>query len=139
MGNPIEITPVVTQTLGSSFRSRADAEQHVEHDPGIAQHRQRSPGAGPTHGIGVDAGVVVIATSGLIDRLNAKLQGLQRRVLSVSLRKQLIHRRAAENVGPLRLFRVRLRQKYGARAKMISSEFSIVTACHRQNHRGLIF
>src|SRR5256885_17225280 len=52
---------------------RAGAEQHVERDARIADHRERLGGARPTDGVRVRAGVVVVAPAAAVEALDAEL------------------------------------------------------------------
>ena len=99
-----------------------DAEQHVEGDARIADHRQRLARRRPADRVGVGAGVVVGAAAGLIEVLDAELHRRQRRRLPGALGVELIERGAGEQIGALRLLRVRLREEHRARAEVIAAD-----------------
>src|SRR5262249_11971496 len=105
------------------LRRRADAEQLVERGAWVANHRQRLFRTRPADRVGVDAGVAVGATAGLIDVLDAQLQRWNSRILTKTLRVQLIERDADLNVGSFRLLRVHLGQEYRARTEVIAADF----------------
>ena len=60
----------------------AGAEQQIERDARVADHRQRLARARPADRVGVGAGVVVVAAAGLIEVLDAELHRRDRRVLA---------------------------------------------------------
>ena len=101
---------------------RAGAEQHVERDARIADHRQRLARARPADRVGVRAAVVVVAAAGLVEVLDAELHRRHRAVLSDAARDDLVDRRADVEVGPLRLLRVRLREERRARAEVVAAD-----------------
>ena len=104
------------------LRSGARAEQLIEHRARIAQHRQRLGRRGPTDGVGVNAGIVVFASAGLILILYAQLHRRNRRVLAEALGVDLVQRRPRHHIGAHRLFRMRLRQEDGGGAKVIAAD-----------------
>ena len=65
-------------------------EQQIERGARIADHRQRLSGRGPADRVGVGAGVVVVATAGLIEILDAQLHRGDRRVHAELLRVELV-------------------------------------------------
>ena len=100
----------------------ADAEQLIERQPRIANHRQRLILVGPADRVGVDAGVAIRAAARLVDRLDAQLHRRDRRLLAELLRVDLVERHAGAHVRPLRLPRMRLRQEHRARAEVIAAD-----------------
>ena len=73
---------------------RAGAEQKIERDARIADHRERLARARPADRVRVRAGVVVVAAAGLIEILDAELHRRNRRVLADASRDDLVERRA---------------------------------------------
>ena len=108
---------------GALLGRRADAEQLIEGQARIANHRQRLILVGPADGVGVDAGVAVRAAARLVDRFDAQLHRRDRRLLPELLRVDLVERDAGADVGALRLPRMRLRQEHRARAEVIAADF----------------
>src|SRR6266511_145062 len=119
--------PVEHAAIGGPLRrtllgGRAKPEQLIEGRARIADHRQRFGGTRPTDGIGVDARVTVGAAAGLIYVLDTKLHRRNGRVLSQAPRVDLIHRWTDEDVRPLRLLGMRLREVDRARAEVIAAD-----------------
>ena len=112
----------VCAALGAILGRRARAEQHVEGHPRVADHRQRLVGRRPADRVGVGARVVVGAAAGLVEVLDAELHRRQRGRLAEALGVHLVHRRAAPDVGALRLLGVRLGQEHRARAEVIAAD-----------------
>jgi hypothetical protein len=75
----------------------------IEHRARIADHRQRLGRRRPADRVGVNARIVIRATAGLIDVLDAQLHRRNRRRLAKLLRVDLIERRAGKHVRTLRL------------------------------------
>src|SRR5206468_6947971 len=116
---PISIS---LEARGALLCRRADAEQLVEYDAWIADHRQRIGRRRPADRVGVDAGVAVGAASGLIDVLDRELHRGNRRVLTELLRVELIERRPRVHVVAFGLFRMRLGEEHRARAEVIAAD-----------------
>ena len=107
---------------GALFRRGADAEQLIEGQPRVANHRQRRILVGPADRVGVDARVAIRAAARLIDRFDAQLHRRNRRLLPELLRVDLVERDAGANVRALRLPRMRLGQEHRARAEVIAAD-----------------
>ena len=105
------------------FRRAAGAEQHVERDARIANHRQRLVRRRPADRVDVHARVVVGAAAGLVEVLDAELHRRHRRRLAEPLRVHLIERRAGPDVRALRLLRMRLREEHRARPEVVAADF----------------
>ena len=108
---------------GALLRRGADAEQLIEGQARVANHRQRRVLVGPADRVGVDARVAVGAAARLIDRFDAQLHRRDRRLLPELLRIELVERHAGAHVRALRLPRMRLRQEHRARAEVIAADF----------------
>ena len=119
----VEDALVFGAALGALFRRGAHAEQLVEGQARIANHRQRRVLVRPADGVGVDARVTVGAAARLVDRFDAQLHRRNRRLLPELLRIQLIERDAGAHIRALRLPRVRLGQEHRARAEVIAADF----------------
>ena len=113
----------VSRRVGAIRLRAAGAEQHVERDARVADHRQRLVRRRPADRVGVGARVVVGAAAGLVEVLDAELHRRERRGLAELLRVHLIERRAGPDVGALRLLRMRLRQEHRARAEVVAADF----------------
>src|SRR5215470_985208 len=70
--DPVEDAAPRLPTRRALFRRRAGAEQHVERDARVANHRQRLARRGPADRVGVGARIVVGAAAGLIQVLDAE-------------------------------------------------------------------
>ena len=105
------------------LRRAAFAEQILERHARIERHRQRLRRRRPTDGVGVNAGVAVIAGARRIHHLNAKLDRRKRRVLPELLRVQLIDGRADEIIRAFGHLRMRGGQVHGAGPEMVGALF----------------
>ena len=119
----VEDAATRTTTLGALGARTAHAEQLLERHARVTNDRQRLGGRRPADGVGVHAGVAVRATAGLVDVLDTELHGRNRRILAEPLRVQLIERRADAHIRTLRLPRVRLREKRGTGAEVVTADF----------------
>ena len=79
--DPVEDAAAADAALGAIGLRRSGAEQHVERDARIANHRQRLVRRRPADRVGVGARVVVGAAAGLVEVLDAELHRRQRRRL----------------------------------------------------------
>ena len=84
--NPVENAAACLATLLSLLGRIAGAEQHVERDARVADHRERLCRRSPADRVRVDAGIVVGAATGLVEILDAELHRRHRCVLTVALR-----------------------------------------------------
>ena len=121
LSDVIQNASILLAARGALLGRCADAEQLIEHQPRIANHRQRLAWRSPADRIGVRARIPVEATAGLIDVLDAQLHRGDWRLLTELLRHQLVERRASLQVRSLRLPRMRLGQKHGRRAEVIAA------------------
>ena len=122
-GDEVQNAATGATSLGARLTGAAGAEELIERQPRVADHRQRLGGGGPADRIGVDAGVAVGAAPRLIHVLDAELHRGNRRVLAKPLGIQLVQRRASAYVRALRLLRMRLRQERRARAEVVAANF----------------
>ena len=120
--HPVEDARVGLAARGALLGRAAHPEELLEGDPRRAGDRQRLGRRRPTDRIGVDAGVAVGATAGLVDVLDAELHRRQRRVLSEALRVDLVQRRAGADVRALRLLRMRLGQEDRAGPEVVAAD-----------------
>jgi hypothetical protein len=99
-----------------------DAEQLVEDQPRVANHRQRLARRAPADRIGVGAGVAVEAAAGLVDVLDAQLHRRNRGLVADLLGHDLVDRGAGVDVRALRLLGVGLGQEHRRRAEVIAAD-----------------
>ena len=130
-GDPIEHTARAARAIGALGRRATRAEQLLERDARITDHRQRFGRRAPADRVGVHARVAIRTAAGAIERLNAQLHGRNRGHLAKALRVHLIERCAREDVRAFGLRRMRLREKHRARPEMVTADlFRLVRFRH---------
>src|SRR5690606_19835510 len=124
VGDPVEDAAVRAAAPRPLLLRGAGAEEHVERDPGIPDQGERLVRRRPADRVRVHAGVAVGAPAGLVDVLDAELHRGNRRALAETVRVELVHRRASEDVRAARLLRMSLRQEDGARAEVVGADLT---------------
>jgi len=121
--HPVEDATVVLATRRAIGVVTAGAEEQVESGARIADHRQRLVRRRPADRVGVRAAVVVRAATRLIEILDAQLHAGDRRVLTDLARHDLVEAGAHEQIAPLGLLGVRLREEHRARPEVVAADF----------------